>query len=242
MKVIYKIFFLAGVIFSLSFISSKKRANENCEAKFTKEELIAVGQAILNEGGNENIWNLHELDTSEFYTLDDYFISATEKSKLVLIGGIAGGSAGSSDNLLMIVDCYEDEINVRWAGQFGDIIKRGIVDVNKDGIKEIISNSFSVWMGECNDFNTVYNFSNLDDIISFRSHSYSFIECGAIDLKNHSKGDTLQLDIKFDLITEEDRSFVEEHRTIKIHNGGTTDEKILKNLLVKTDTIYTILK
>lgn len=242
MNIFFKKIVLIGAILSLSLTISKKTKKENCEIKFNKEELIAAGQLILDQGENENIWNLHELDTSEFYAIDDYFISPDEKTKLVLIGGIAGGSSGSADNLLMIVKCYDDEINILWAGQFGDITENGIVDINNDGIKEVVSNSELVWMGECHEFNSVYNFTSEDDVVLFKSHSYSFIDCGTIDLSSHTKGDTLELGVKFELINRENRFFVEEYKTFKIHNGGKDDKAVLKNMIMTMDTVYTLLK
>jgi hypothetical protein len=76
----------------------------------------------------------------------------------VLVGGSAGMSSGTANNLLILLACL-DTLKIICAGQVGDIDQSDIRDLNNDEIKEIVCRSSTMWMGECNDSYEIFYFN-----------------------------------------------------------------------------------
>lgn len=209
----------------------------NCNSLTDKKVILDIANAILEEKNNDQIWNLSKVDTSDFFTVEDFFINSKIKNRLVLVGGIAGGSSGSADNLLILFSCT-DTFKVVWAGQVGDFTLTNIADLNGDGIKEIISNPGAVWMGECFDTYQIFNFKNGKQNFIYAVHSTSVIDCGRDNLfEIYKQGDTLENKFECSVQKRNDNKYeVRQINTIKIHNGGQTDKDIYKNLAITIDT------
>jgi hypothetical protein len=110
--------------------------------------------------------------------------------------------------------------------------------VNGDGIKEIISNTSYVWMGECGDNYRIYNLKGANKNTLFSAQSSSLIGCGRDDLaESFKKGDTLERSYDCSLQKLNDKSSViRQIQKVKIYQGGETDEEIEKQLKVIVDT------
>lgn len=222
---------------------TKKEQQFDCNSHTDKKVIYKIAKSIIDKHDNEQIWNISEIDTSDFLTTEDYFTNPKAKNRLVLIGGNAGLSSGTADNLLILFSC-SDTLRILWSGQVGDFNQSDIIDINGDGVKEIVCNSSMMWMGECNDN---YNIFNLKDGIQnfvFTSHSNSVLDCGRDNIGVLYKlGDTLELNLVCSLIKLNHKEFsVRQIKTTKIHNGGQTDEEIIKNLKVFVDTTTIKLK
>lgn len=217
--------------------TSKHEQKFNCNSLADKNVIFEIANSILDKHDNDQIWNLSEIDTTDFFTVEDFFINSKTKNRLVLVGGIAGGSSGSADNLLILFSC-SDTFNVVWAGQVGDFTQADIADLNGDGIKEIISNPGAVWMGECFDTYEIFNFKDGKQNFIYAAHSTSVIDCGRDNLSEIFKlGDTLESKFDCSLQRLKDNEYgVREIHTIKVHNGGQTDAEIFKNLQTTFDT------
>lgn len=91
----------------------------DCKSLKDKKVILEFANSIIAKKDNKNIWNISEIDTNEFFTCEDYFTNSKKKNRLVLIGGNAGLSAGSEDNLLILFSCI-DSLNILWSGQVGE--------------------------------------------------------------------------------------------------------------------------
>ncbi|WP_276484617.1 hypothetical protein [Paraflavitalea pollutisoli] len=214
-----------------------------CAPLANKDTLFAIGNRILETGAQEHIWNLTELDTSHYFNVADYFVSADRKDQLVWIEGQAGGSAGTARNLLLLLRCA-DSLQVIGAEQVGDVSLADIKDLNGDGIKEIISQSSFSWMGECGNSYQIINYKGGVRNELLHLQGMSILDCGLDSVYSHiQEGDTLETRLDIKLLPRESARFaVQQVRTVKIHQGGANDADIKSNLLVRVDTTIIPLK
>lgn len=216
----------------------------DCSLLADKEFVYEIAKNVIDNHDNKNIWNLSEVGIENFFTVEDYFTNASTKDRLVLMDGSAGGSAGTANNLLMLLSCTADTFNVVWAEQVGDFEEKDIKDLNNDGIKEIICRTSMMWMGECSDSYTIFNFKGGGKNILYTTQSFSVIDCGKDDLnESNKKGDTLEC--TFDcrpVMSGKEKYGIQQIRTTKVHNGGSSHNEILRNLKVTVDTASVILK
>lgn len=238
--------FIVGLI-SCNNIANKKTTNEDvqfdCNSLTDKKIIYKIGKSIIDKHDNKQIGNLYEIDTTNFFTIEDYFTNSKSKDRLILVGGMAGMSAGTADNLLLILSC-SNKFEILWAGQVGDFTQTDINDLDGDTIKEIISNQSMMWMGECNDRYAVFNFKDYKHNVLFEAEARSVIDCGNEDLaKVYNQGDTLETNLDYLVMKISDREYeIRQIRAIKIHNGGQTNKKILKNIKTFLDTTIIKLK
>lgn len=232
---------LAAVIFLFSCgpPPAKQKVHFSCNLLLDKQFIDSIARSVLDKG-NEHIWNLSAIDTSEYLSTEDYFTNATTKNRLVFIGGEAGLSAGTAHNLLILFSCL-DSLSIVWAGQIGDF---DMLDLNNDGIKDIVCNSGTTWMGECNDSYDIFNFKGSDRHMLYSARSTSVLDCGQDSLGDvYKKGDTLESKFDCSVVRPFGKHYlVQQIRTIKIHNGGETNRDITKNLLITKDTTLVALK
>lgn len=216
----------------------------DCNKLYDPEFVYEIAKSAINKHDNEHIWNLSEVNTEDFFTAEDYFTNTKTKDRLVLMSGDAGGSAGTANNLLMLLSCAADTFKIVWAEQASKLGSKDIRDLNNDGIKEIVSRSSMTWMGECSDQYTIFNFKNGRKNTLYVANSFSVIGCGKDNLsESYQKGDTLEsifdcLPIKSD----GGKYIIRQIRTTKIHDGGRSDEEIAENLKVVVDTTDVNLK
>ncbi|MBO9565335.1 MAG: hypothetical protein J7621_21340 [Niastella sp.] len=221
---------------------SDQKSKFDCHTLADKKAVCNIAQSILDSGDREHIWNLSAIDTSEYFTTEDYFTNTATKNRLVLIGGTAGMSAGTARNLLILFAC-SDTLSIVWAGQTGPFTQSDIKDLDNDGIKEIVSATDWIWMGECGGSHYIYNFKNGEPHSLYEAKSMSFIDCGRESLTpTFKEGDTLADQINYTLQQQDRLYVVQQIRTVKVHNGGETDEQIVKNLTITTDTAIVTLK
>lgn len=223
--------------------TSERRSNFDCNSLTDKKFIFEIAQSIVDKHDNEQIWNISKIDTTDFFTTEDFFTNSKTKNRIVLVGGSAGGSSGSARNLLILFSC-SDTFKVLWAGQVGGFTQNDIADLNEDGLKEITINSGSVWMGECNDIYEIFNFKDGTQKILYTAHSNSVIDCGRDNLSRiYKQGDTLESTFDCSLLKIKDNKFeVKQIHKVKVHNGGHSDEEIFKNLVVTLDTTNIKLK
>lgn len=216
---------------------SKKEQQFDCNSFINKKVIFEIAKSIIEKKDNEQIWNISEIDTTDFFITEDYFTNSKTKNRLVHIGCNAGLSSGTADNLLILLSC-SDTLNILWSGQVGDFNQTNIIDLNGDGVKEIVCNSSMMWMGECNDNYNIFNFKDGKQNFIFTSHSTSVLDCGRNNLSELFKqGDTLEQKFDCSLLKLSDKEYnVRQIQTTKIHNGGQTDDEIIKNLKVVVDT------
>jgi len=209
----------------------------DCNTLTDKNVIYKIAKSIIDKHDNDQIWNLSEIDTTDFFTTEDYFTNPKTKNRLVLTGGDAGMSSGTADNLLILFSCA-DTFKVIWSGQIGNFTQTDIADINGDGIKEIVCNASMMWMGECNDNYNIFNFKDGKQNFLFTAHSTSVLDCGRDNLGELFKqGDTLEQ--KFDCLLEklrDNKYKVRQIQTVKIYAGGQTDDEIIRNLKVNIDT------
>jgi len=95
--------------------TSERRSNFDCNSITDKKFIFEIAQSIVDKHDNEQIWNISEIDTTDFFTTEDFFTNSKTKNRIVLVGGSAGGSSGSARNLLILFSC-SDTFKVLWAG------------------------------------------------------------------------------------------------------------------------------
>ncbi len=226
--------------------NESKRAEESkrdCSSINDKKVLLEIANGIIAKHDNPEIWNLTDPDTAFFFSTENYFTDPNTKTTLVQLGGSAGSSSGTADHLLMLFSCT-DTLKLLWSGQSGPIDQTNIMDLNGDGIMEIMCTSSMIWMGECADLFYIFNFKGGKQNILFRKRSVSFIDCG-MELSNthFDPGDTLENLFNCSLEKLNDREyFIKQIQTTKIHNGGNTEEEIIKNAKTTSDTVNIALK
>ncbi|KAA5532576.1 hypothetical protein F0919_17490 [Taibaiella lutea] len=200
----------------------------------SKTELIyRIADSLINNHG-ENIWNLSDVDTTDFFDSKDYFTDKHYKTELILLSGEAGSSSGTARNLLLL---FSDNFKLLWEGQEGEFSASDIQDLNNDGIKEIVIRSATVWMGECHDIYDIINFKGGKKRNLFSAHSQSIVDCGGDFLPNYKAGDTVETKYDCKLNKMQDGTFsVYQIKAVKLHNGGTTEDDIMKKLVTYTDT------
>jgi hypothetical protein len=215
------------------------------DCNFTDKKIIyEISKSIINEKKSDPNWSLNEIDTTYFFTTEDYFTNTIRKNRLVLIGGSAALSSGTANNLLILFSCSKKSTIINWSGQIGDFKQSDIKDLNGDGIKEIVCNSSMTWMGEYNYNYNIFNFKGFKQNFLFRANSISFLDYGLKNLNGLFKqGDTLERKFDCTLIKVNTKDFrIFQIRTIKIHNGGEKDEEIIKKLKIVVDTLSIKLK
>lgn len=217
--------------------SSSQVHSLTCNMLTDKKRVYDLAKSVIEKNESGNIWNLSEIDTTDYFTTEDYFTNTTTKNRLVVIGGEAGMSAGSADHLLLLFSCT-DTAKVIWYEQTGEVTPTDITDVNGDGIKEIISNTGSVWMGECFFNYKIYNLKDGKRNTVFAARSFSLLGCGRDDVaESLKKGDTIENTRTCTLYTHYDKPpFIKQVQTIKIYQGGETEEEITKRLKVVVDS------
>lgn len=215
----------------------------DCHTLTNKQVIYNLAKEIIEKNESGGIWNLSDIDTTDFFTTEDYFINANTKNTLISIGGEAGLSAGSANHLLILFSCT-DTLGVVWYEQTGKVTAADITDVNGDGIKELVCNTGYVWMGECGDNYRIVNFKDGRKNILFNAHSTSLLGCGRDDVFEFVKqGDTVENSYNCSLQKLNDKSSViRQIQTVKIYQGGETEEEITNRLKVVVDTMEVQLK
>ena len=229
--------------------TATKGVAADCSWLTDKTKALNIGKDLLdeiadNKAEHKNIWNLSSVDTSEFLCIEDYFTNTKTKSWLVYLSGEAGMSAGNANHLLMIFNCT-DSLRMVWAGQVGVIDREKIIDYNGDGVKDIVCECGSTWMGECNDVFEIYNFKGGVKNILYSAHSQSIIECGFdTPLENHIPGDTVETKIESTIIQAPKSGDYSVKRRVewKIHAGGENEKQMLFNLKTVLDSSIVELK
>lgn len=218
---------LLPILFVLLFFNSCT-SNVKEEIPCTAPEINAMvekGRAIIAKKGNKDIWNLRTL-TGAVVIHEAAFSTKGKKEYLAVCEGKAGGSAGSANHLLMKIVCDEEAENgwdVAWSAQGSPIEKKNIVDVNGDGISELILEGGSTWMGECSDYYQIISLSGNTKKTIYENYPFSRIGCGGLaEAMEFQKGDTLSAiyGVKF-----KDESLIETVE-YQLYNGGHTDEDI----------------
>jgi hypothetical protein len=229
---------ITWVIVSCTESKKEEASKKDCSSINDKKVLLEIANGIIAKHDNPEIWNLTDPDTTFFFSTENYFTNSKTKTTLVLLGGNAGLSSGSADRLLMLFSCT-DTLNLLWSGQIGPITESDIIDVNGDGIVEIIYTSNDIWMGECGDQFYILNFKEGKQNTIFQALSMSLIDCGLdISEKNIVVGDTLENTFNCSLEKLNDREYsIKQIRTTKIHNGGNTEEEIIKKAITTIDTV-----
>ena len=192
----------------------------NCQNQLDVQFINSLAKEILSNHDSKTIWNLSSVDTAEMKIFEDYFVSAAYKSKLIILQGEAGLSAGNANKLYLIISCQNDKIHLDWFGQEGELLYENFDDLDGDGIKEIIIEKSMMWMGRCEDHFKILNFQSGERNVLFASRSYSVIDCGGEDLQFFKKGDTLEIQIENKIIAQDKSFVVKQKRFIKIHNSG----------------------
>jgi len=243
---------LLSVIVSACNNNTAKSGNNNppddssitCADLVYRDVVLEIADSIIADKDNKNIWNLDHVDTTEYLSVEDYFTNTKTKNRLVVLGGTAGMSAGNARYLLILFDCT-DSLNILWAGQVGEIKADEIKDYNHDGIKDIVCRSGMTWMGECNSTIDLFNFKGDTQNVLFSAGSRSVIDCGGENLNESIKpGDTLESNNECTIMPGPGANsyFVKQITTVKIDNGGKTDEEVIARLEIFRDSMMTEIK
>lgn len=198
-----------------------------------KQQVYLIGESIIRDRtDNDLVWNIEKLDTNEYWVYEGHFVNTSVKNKLVLLGGKAGESAGTEDNLLILFDA-KDPKKILWAGQTGDILKEQVKDLNGDGITEVVVTKSNTYMGECSEIFEIISFRKAKREILFSKRSWSVIDCGSQEVwKMYKMGDTLQAQYVHELVSVKDNVYqVREKGLVKIHAGGSTDKEMKAKLI-----------
>lgn len=209
-----------------------------CSMLTDKKLVYDLAKTVIEKNESGNIWNLSEIDTTNYFTTEDYFTNTTTKNRLVVIGGEAGMSAGSANHLLLLFSCT-DTSKVIWHEQTGEVTAADITDVNGDGIKEIVSNTSGVWMGECFDNYNIYSYKEGKRNTVFSARSFSLLGCGRDDIaETFKQGDTIEKTLNCSLQKPNDKtSIIKQIQTVKIYQGGETEDEITKRLKIVVDSM-----
>ena len=213
-----------------------------CTDLSNKEVGLLIGNNELERDPGDstsNIWNLRDLDTTNYFSVEDYFTNEHTKNRILLLHGNAGMSAGNANYLLLLLSC-KPVVKVLWAGQVAPFTPNDIVDVNHDGIKEIIIHTNSMWQGEINEDYSIFNFRGNRRYFLYERQSLE------LDLENiitgegpHAvAGDTLKEWYDCTLINNDNKYQIKQVKTLHICNGGSTDYDIEKLMKVMVDTTY----
>ncbi len=217
----------------------KPNPNEfNCQNLLSPHFIDSLAKKILLNHDSKTIWNLSSVDTVDMKVYEDNFVSASYKSKLIILQGEAGLSAGNANKLYLILTCQNDEIHLDWFGQEGELRDENFRDLDGDGIKEIIIEKSMMWMGGCEDHFEILNFQSGERNVLLASRSYSLIDCGVESFQSFKKGDTLEIQIQNTIIQDENYFVLELAREIKIYNGGLSYTDIVRRLIEKKDTVF----
>ena len=236
------------VVFTVLFSGCKQKTEKehsfDCKSLTDKKAIYEIAKSIIIDRNNENVCSIWEIDTTDFFIIEDYFTNSETKNRLVFIGGTAGLASGTARNLLILFSCT-DTLNVIWSGQVGQFSQTDIIDVDRDGIKEIIMNAGWAYMGEIGHCYEIFNFKDGKRNSVFRACSLSVIDEGAFF--NHpefyKRGDTLENNFDCSLIKLNDAEYgVRQIRSVIIHNGGQTEQEVLKKMKRFSDTIVIKLK
>src|SRR6185503_3329442 len=95
------------LFFSLSLLACNGKTNTekrsfDCNSLADKKTIYTIAKSIIDNHDNDQIWNLSEVDTTDFFTIEGNFINSKTKNRLVLMNGTAGMSSGTADNLLIL--------------------------------------------------------------------------------------------------------------------------------------------
>lgn len=239
-------FFLLALSVLLFFScknTSNKSQTESCSKLSDKAFVMHMADSILKNAVNiETIWNLSELDSSIYFVVDDYFTNTQTKDRLIVIGGSAGISAGSADHLWLLVGCTGNT-PVIWTGQMSEVTTKDILDVDNDGIKEIINYTGSVWMGECHDYYEIMNFKGNKKNVLYSASSFSFVDCGWENFSESiNTNDTVEVQYTNELIKIGNTHVIRQTKSSKIYQGGDTDAEAIQKLKIVIDTATIELK
>lgn len=226
---------------SISLFACQSNKNETsgaiCNTTVDKSEIIRVAMDLVNNNDGEIIWSLTEIDTLGIVIYEDHFVSAECKNTLAIIDGYTMSmSSGNADKLLLLFSCDEMP-KVLWFEQGPEVSPDDIVDLNGNGLKEIILKSQSLWMGNCNDAYEIISLSKGEKKTVYKANSYSRIDCGGlIEMLELNIGDTLSNMNEFQLENEENGYNLRVDNTIKIYNGGNTEDEIYDKLIKVSST------
>lgn len=144
---------------------------------------------------------------------------------------------------LMLFAC-SDTLMIFHVGVEGSIEPGDIGDLDGDGVPEFVCRSSVMGLGECETGYAIINFKGGRRNELYQVYASSLLDCGLDDLAARtSEGDTLDTKYNCSLVRQENSRFaVQQIRSVKVHNGGSTDNEIRKSLVVSTDTVLVQLR
>lgn len=188
-----------------------------------------------------NDFMFHSITTNGMERWEGHFTRKDEKQLLVSLPGSANGSSGNAQNMAMLLSC-SDPTHAIWASQVGDL---QVIDLNGDGLMEIVESVNIVWMGACNDFYEIYTFRNGKKETMISRESLSRVNCGGeTDTPRFSKGDTVSnmydCRLTHDPLGNWQVMVIHEYAINK--TNSKTEKEIVPKLTYQTDTNFVTFK
>jgi hypothetical protein len=209
----------------------------DCSILKDKEFVYNYAKEVIKDRSKEGIFDFFEIvENGNIFAEEDYFLSADQKHWMILVKGKSSTSI-VDDNLLMFFKCADSlELVNAMPTLLPEIDK--IVDLNNDGIKELVFLSDLLRQGEYHKRLDIVSFKDNDFNILYSAEGFSHIDTGWDDFDKYpKKGELLEEmpDWKLEKL-DNGEHVIKEVIVRKYHNGGKTDEEILKKLIIKRDT------
>ncbi|UKN01332.1 hypothetical protein K6119_16515 [Paracrocinitomix mangrovi] len=150
-------FVLAFAIFSCE--AEKITKNEKPFYNYSNEDwkkraLSDAAEIILQKENIETVWNFNEIaeeDSVSFHYANAF--KEIENEKIISVYGYTGCSFGCSGNLLLIYDSIS--MDLKFVQQVPVVFE--FVDVEGDGVDELFTENYVLWMGYCTQYLRLYN-------------------------------------------------------------------------------------
>jgi hypothetical protein len=170
---------------------------------------------------------------------EGHFSEKRHLQTLVTIEMQLGGSAGSYDRFYALFDCphQAELITTTFSGQ----PQGKPIDLNGDGLLELVTSGGHTWMCELGDLLEVITWESGKAKIIYEVHSYHDMDCGDTwAVQSREPGDTLGMEVR-SLFSDDDQNGLFEILQIRettVSGGGSTREEIGQMAEVMIDSVH----
>lgn len=136
--------------------------------KLTQTDLIQKAKEIIESKKDfEEVVNFNEVDSSKVLFHEVNLLDSIENEIVGTVFGYTGCSSGCSGNLLLVFHPQNHELI--YAEQTPAHLE--FIDIDNDGIHEVYTENFILWMGACDEHFSLYSLNSKKNLFMKSNHS-----------------------------------------------------------------------
>ena len=238
MKIMYNfsLYFLA--LFSLLSIEAyDSKSAQSTEPVTTTQSCTEPDAAFLAQVLEQMKEESPALSTEENSKIDGILpakLSSGTRAEYLVYSSVFYGGSGTQLRSVAKVVCNKKKWKIKGFMEYGgvDLTEEKLVDVNNDGIQELIDEGLSLYMGICSEYYIIQSWQTKTPKILFRNLGTDLLCGGGFKMSASKVGDIISTNYEMTLEDTDGDGMLElvEEKIEGVHVKGNTEEEASANL------------